>query len=565
MIRYPIFVFILLSSISPGFGQNCPPSDQASLKAMDAKIQEVLTNNTKFEELANAVYTSSNKNEIMAIVKRIKESIASQKKNPSDPLKGIASSSDWVRMREIVCPYLVKETPASSGKEPVIVFKGVAYKNNSTITVDYDNENFMYDFELQNYPIVQGKYVGWEVFSENQDVSIASIRNYPSGAAGSKLTLDASKSYTYKVTAQYFKDGVEKISINFIRNKKTFEIKNLWAIDGNNEARKAKKNEILYLVKNNGYSSRKINYKIETDAQAKDFWIDEPRWSTTAFNDNITSDKDNTITRKISRQDRFNATHYLDQWPSQSSATFNAFGKKGSATVQLVNVDRVTGSFVPPATKFALDQAMKAAKDNIELVGKVVEKLTGTAITVEPKIKIAGSQFNQEDERSNLFFTTRATTIGGGFGVHMGDIPIPILSFSIPKILTVGAYFRPGIDLQLSGEIEQRKFVTEADYRLKSYNLVGSIAGGIDVGVKFEVLPGNDQLRIVAKGYGGTSITGGISYKSVANEENKVSLFIYADPIKLGMQAQAILVGFTLLDVKYEDYYGDRIQFKNEW
>jgi hypothetical protein len=72
-------------------------------------------------------------------------------------------------------------------------------------------------------------------------------------------------------------------------------------------------------------------------------------------------------------------------------------------------------------------------------------------------------------------------------------------------------------------------------------------------------------LRIVAKGYGGTSITGGISYKSVANEENKVSLFIYADPIKLGMQAQAILVGFTLLDVKYEDYYGDRIQFKNEW
>jgi hypothetical protein len=183
-----------------------------------------------------------------------------------------------------------------------------------------------------------------------------------------------------------------------------------------------------------------------------------------------------------------------------------------------------------------------------------------------PQVNITGHEYNEEDVSSRYYRTVRFGQISGGFNLSLGDIAIPVLSFSIPKVITVGAYINPSFNLQVYGGIVKKKLSNENDFVTTSYDLGGTISGSVEIGAKVNVLPGIDPttLKIDAKGYGGCTIGGDIRYK-IQNGNDLVQLIFYADPLKVGFRTEISIAGIKFIDVRYEENYGDRVQISQEW
>jgi hypothetical protein len=460
----------------------------------------------------------------------------------------------------------------------VIAFNGKDYVDGSQIEVDYDNENFVYDFTLKGYPSTN-LYVGWEVFSGNQDVSVGVIKGYPQGAQGDKLKLDAGKFYDYQIIAKH---GPYKVTVKFIRKKKDFDIKNLMAIDkrlvnGKEVIRTANLNEILYLVRTNANSTRQINYRIETDAQVNDFWLGEPNWSTTAYNENITNDKNNSITKKIQLANRFNAFHYLDQWPSQSVSTIKAFGREASVTIQMVNEDRSKEkASLPPQIDNAINKVISSFNDLTKFLNKVSD---GTIEKASIKDDFSLEYVNSEDQKTRHYFKNRNLSIGLTGTISTGEIPIPALTISVPNIVKIGAYIKPSISLRLSGGTTERKRSESETWEYYSFNLGGNIAGGVEGGVSARLFTKGDDdptkmtapnwIKVDAKGYAKASVFGGVEYRRLEDTPpNLVRFSAGIDPLILGVSAtvkiSTTILDTTLLDYSKEWYLTDRIIIENE-
>jgi len=295
---------------------------------------------------------------------------------------------------------------------------------------------------------------------------------------------------------------------------------------------------------------------METTAEGKDFWIDEPLWRSTLEDEDA---------RQFDNEGALETSHVLDVWPSTSETTVQAFGKELAVDVVLVEEDRVKGAFVPPATKAALQAALEAAKTNFDRLATVLSSVTGQEVEIKPTLDLSGMQYNMEDLQSALYYTTRTTRLAGGIKVNLGDIPIPALSVSVAKVATIGVYVRPSFGLSLFGEAEYRKYVNEKGFHPKAINFGGVADGGVEVGGKVEVMPGNSALDVQMRVYWGLKVAGQLQYKVRMGDADRVALSMYLDPLLIGVQSEIKASGFSLLDIKVEDYIGDRIEFKNEW
>lgn len=429
-----------------------------------------------------------------------------------------------------------------------ILHDGTPYVDRDEIQILYDNENYVYTLELANYP--EDANIRWEVYDmNNQSVTAFLTEGVPTTDKVYKVRMD--KKYDKLRVVAYYNDKYLTVYLN--REKPDFEIQHLWAIDNNNRNRKAHEGEILYLIRKENNNLRKVDYEIETDARNEDFWIDEPIWKTTA-NDGATSN----FTRQTNKK---KTSHYLSTWPSTNTTTLTSFGVEKSVKIQLIKENRVAVNVVPPATQFAIEKAV----EKIDKISSTIKKLSGKGISVEPKVVIVGQQYNEEDPVSNLYYIVRSGQVRGGFSVSIKDIPIPMLTYSVPGVVDIGGYLTPSVTLQMYGGKNMKKIFNEEDFVTTSNDLGGRITGGVEIGVKFDLDTHTDYLEVDIRGYGGLSITGDIKYRMETNNTSKVRLTFYADPLKVGFIGKVKAAGVKLLDVKLEEFYGERISFTNEW
>jgi hypothetical protein len=556
----------------------CPPTDETKLKAVDAYIQEVLGDPNKFTALANQIFKdNTNATELAGIVKRIKA-----KASPDKPLKGITSSEDWTRLRVIVCPYLVKDPPTNNAKEPTILFRGIAYKNNSTIAVDYDNENFTYDFELKDYPPASSN-IGWEIFSEGYndqnsptqiDVSQIAISGYPAGASGNKLKLIAEKAYSYKVVGKY---GADKISVNFIRNKKVFEIKQLLAVDMDNEARKAKDGETLYLVRKNNELARSVEFRISTDAPSKSFWPNEPIWHNykqadrdkQLANEALYGQRDEEYYSKsdagFTDKTRFKIRHRFDDWSKTTTTSVSAFGNERKVNIRTLTEDRARVKVTLPGS---LDAALTNLSNGFDRIGGWLSTLTGK--TVEAKIKhdFLLDVFNRESDTRH-YHKYRQYSIGLDAAIS-AELDIPGFKYKWPNVFEMGAYVKPGIKLRVDGGNTERNQSETDSWENYSLNLSGKVVGSVEAGVLAKLLVDPKTIEVDVKAYAKSGVAGAVNYGRVPSETlpNEVNLAVSIDPLILGISAK-LKLHTSLLDIQLLDYSGelwitDRINFETE-
>jgi hypothetical protein len=447
---------------------------------------------------------------------------------------------------------------------------------------------------LKDYPAINSS-LGWEVFSEGYneqnspaqiDVSQIAISGYPTGASGNRLKLIAEKAYAYKVVGKY---GPDKISVNFVRNKKPFEINQLLAVDMNNEARKAKNGETLYLVRKNNELARSVEFRISTDAQSKNFWPNEPIWH------NYTqADRDKQLAAEAqygqrdeeyySKSDagftdktRFKARHRFDDWSETTTTSVSAFGNERKVNIKTLMEDRVKDKAALPPQ---IDNAINKVIGSFNTFTKHLNKISGGTFE-EASIKndFSFEYFNEAAEKSRHYYRNRNLSIGLTGTISTGEIPIPALSISLPNIVNIGAYIKPGISLRLSGGATDRRRSESETWEYYSFNIGGNLTGGVEGGVQVKLFTKGDDdptkmtppnwIRVEAKGYAKASVFGGFDYRR--REEtppNVVRVTAGLDPLILGVSAtvkiSTVLLDTTLLDYSKEWYLTDRLSITDK-
>jgi len=564
--RKLLLLFIItIPSLVYAQQMDCPPADQSRLKLMDNKIQEYLLDTEKFNILVSKI-SSENTSELITIITRIKSKIDPSK--TISTFKSITTDADWTRLKEIMCPYLLVEPkPGETTYEPVIVFNGLNYKNGSEIIVDYNNESSIYEFEMKNYP-QNDLYKGWQLYGiDNVDLSITNIVGFPDGAHGTKCKMDLGPRYDYKIVAQYG-SSTQTVSVKFIRKRKEHNIKTIWAIDANNESRKAKEDEILYLIRRENNPSRQINYLIDTDTPNNEFWINEPDWTTTAFNKNITNDKQDYSANISKSSDKRKATHFLSKWSSVSTTTVKVFDNERSVSISLLTEDRKKTKATLPAK---VDEAINKVFTSFNELTKSLNKITGGLIA-EASVQqdVSMEQFNSEIGDSRHYYKNRTLLLGVNGTISAGELPIPVLSFSIPNIASVGAYIKPGVQLRIDGGATERQRSETDKWEYYSFNLNGKITGSLEAGLQVKFLPTVDAVKFAVRGYAKSSVFGVVSYRRLQDEDqsNELIASIGTDPLILGVNAtvemRTVLINMKVLDYSDEWTILDRVVFKSD-
>ncbi len=442
-----------------------------------------------------------------------------------------------------------------SGPVVYIAYENSNYSDQDEINFVFDNENYVYTLELTGHP--DEAEIDWEVY-DMADQNVTAILTEGSTTTDRIYRVRMSKNYDrLRVVARY---DNHNITIFLNRDRPIFELDNLLAVDNENKNRVAKEGETLYLVRKEGKSLRKVNYELKTSAENKDFWIDEPTWTTTA-------EGDATVNFSL-MTDRRLTSHYLSEWPSENNTTVEAFGESKIIKLQLLKENRTRGKTKLPSQ---IDDAINKVADGFNKITKKLSDISnGTIEEANLKHDIYLEHYNLEDNSSRHYFQNRSLSIGVTGTISTGEIPIPAFSIKVPKIMTIGAYVKPGISLTIKGGGTDRKKSETDEWRYYSFDLGGSVTGSIEGGLIATVLPDVDAVKFDVKGYAASKVYGGISYKRITGVEypNEVKLVFGTDPLILGVNAtvalETVLLDMKLLDYSKEWYILDRMEFRTD-
>lgn len=545
----------------------CPPVDQARLRLMDVKITRYLNDVNKFDSLTSVI-SVEHATELIVILNRIKQGLNGA---DADVLKPHTTSDDWARVRVILCPYLMQEPSSSSGNPevpaPAIVFNNALYRNGDEIVVDYNGENYEYTFELRN-DYGEG-YRGWEVFKEdNTDVSTAVIVGFPQGASGLTLRVNAGLTPTTYVVHALF--GPNRISVKFRRQLKSFEVRHLWAYDTeiknnqrvSNPARKAKEGEKLYLVRSNNELRRHVNFNIETSAQDKDFWPNEPIWHLlNPEADNRDADMfEPEGNPSFERYGNYKSSYAFGNWSNTSMARVSVFGGEKDVLVQTLTQNKVVDvAVLPSPVQNAIDKCVKG----FNKLGTWLSQKSGRNIEAKIFNEFAREQFNEQDNFSRHYFKVRQLKFSVGLEIAT-KFPIPGLNYKVPNVFEIGAYLKPSVELALSGGATDRMRSETTTWEFKSFDAGGSVTGAIEAGVTANIFegatPGDERMvEFEVRGYAIANVQGQVDYTYTPSitPRNKLQLGLAINPLILGVFAKAS-VHTVLLDV-------DLFEYSREW
>lgn len=311
---------------------------------------------------------------------------------------------------------------------------------------------------------------------------------------------------------------------NLSKENETFGLDGFWAIDGKNTNRRAKQDEILYLVYQQLRDIRNIKYELESKAVKENFLDGEPIWQTS---NDINISVDESLKKGESNTGLF---------PGSYTANVTAFSNVLSANIELVERDFEkakiplltveNGNASDPITNTIKNfrDAYKKIDDILKYFqGKKKDKQNSESIEFKEKFEAEIYNEHQNVEHKDSPFYYREKKVGGSVKFGKGT-QFDVSGFSYPPAIEL-VYIKLFCDADISVEADvsnrYKKEIDENDYKPMPETLVvktflgGNVKAGIKGGVDLKLLEG----QVI--GESETQVGGTYSYQAEKADGNK--------------------------------------------
>ncbi|TVZ09754.1 hypothetical protein JM80_2285 [Cellulophaga sp. RHA_52] len=376
----------------------------------------------------------------------------------------------------------------SSEEGVVIVYNGVDYNNNDIIEVPYDKNNSHYAFTLKNYP--KDATFNWQVLKGGTDNTSAFVTN---DTKYDNLGIDMKNVYLLDIVANY---NNKNIKITIKRELEDFELVDIYAKPQGEDHKKrvAKTGEKLYLQKSSTpfvNEKRKVDFSIyirpnlsQGDISSQDivWYYEEPK-------------QQSNLGKNYGKKDiHLNLTEQDTNYSVNVKAGKPNLVEKGIDIVWFDGREK-SWSFMPPFISQLITKSFNDIEDNLELADKILP--IGDIDFEIDDIKINGSQVNEEDINSRLYYLLEKENVSGGISVTSPDItiPIPVLEpLNRSGILKIGPYINFGFSISAEGGVERKKYIESTTYSKDESYFELKATGCINAGIGVELLVAKNLL-----------------------------------------------------------------------
>ena len=170
-------------------------------------------------------------------------------------------------------------------------------------------------------------------------------------------------------------------------------------------------------------------------------------------------------------------------------------------------------------------------------------------------------------EELRLYESVRNLGLVGGLSLQ-SEFMIPGFSLSLGNAVKVGLFVTPSISLTGKGSMRFTKRVElDKGYSLRGADIGFGLSGGLQIGAKFEVLPGLEAVEIEISAYGKGAVSGGVNYEYYTYKPDNLKASMALEPVVAGVYAKVQVkkwVNIVLMDAEYEYSITEKIEMKSE-
>ena len=267
-------------------------------------------------------------------------------------------------------------------------------------------------------------------------------------------------------------------------------------------------------------------------------------------------------------QDKFNIISNENKDATVISKVGNPTLTTNSINIKWINENKVSGSFMPPATSSAITLAINTMETKLKTIQTLLQKVTFSnknIISIDP-IKIGGSKYNEEDFSSEKILNPTSKTLGsseylectegsisGGltFADTLNLLP-PTFSFINKSGLVKLMFFiNPSLKFGVQATVLSKTTAISKKKVANNFSVVSNLSGCLSGGIIFKLLKFQETVQVDVKG----AITGCVSGKigwdfSNNNFIGKVTLDPVIATIALHIKTtEASFFEFDLVDV----------------
>lgn len=312
----------------------------------------------------------------------------------------------------------------------------------------------------------------------------------------------------------------------------------------------------LWLIKNNNVNVEAIDNKVKGP-----FTSDDLSFSFTLMQ---IGGQAEVYTWPYSHENIFDRQFSGVNWPAPFSTSFlhtisvtDGLGHVKTVNVKTLKTNNRATELVDQSTKAWIDGINAKAEKFVGLPARMINKIVPEAYQVQCEIdpiKTGNEVSNEEDPASRFYYMKEKGYIVGGVTLESkNDIPIPALSQNFYGYVQVGAYIKPFISFTVDAGIEKQKRNDRTTYDPYNDAVNFKLTGGIEAGLKAELLKGKDYVDFEVKGFAKASASGFIEMSLVSK---KFEVKAQIDPLVLGYSihiASKDPIEFDLVD--FEDSF----------
>ncbi|MBL0738426.1 fibronectin type III domain-containing protein [Flavobacterium sp. GN10] len=453
-----------------------------------------------------------------------------------------------------------KSDNASSGKGYYIEYRNKKYYNGDKINIPF-NRNGLISNRFKMKEFEKDTNVKYELSYESEKgVRFENVEgnNYLKKTESEKeanfeFSFDNTLKYQLKSVADNDKKTSLSNEINLI--VKPFQLKYLRAVDASNSKRVANESEILYYVDKSVVltDSKKTKFSVGFNIPINEVPQNDIKWR---FNDGYDKNKDGVDSFEVYiNDDKKNVL--------VTAISGNPTEGKKNVSVKWINEDRIKHQVVPTYIQNTAEKIF----NNLTKLDTILKKAgINKVLEIKPKISVSGSQFNDIDKLSRHYKVIQEGEINASVEAkatfkapppYSGKVEIP---FTDIKVVDYGFYLAVKVSLGIQGKIrnEKRDDVLEFENVENSICIKGS--GGIEPGLKLELLPGNEVVSATGKAYGKAELTATGCYVIGKGFKPTVAL----SPLVAGANINVKSGGISIFDYSFEKTLSEKIKFYGE-
>jgi len=426
------------------------------------------------------------------------------------------------------------------------------YKHGDVINIPYKSINNFVAFSLLNFPDGINDF-DWSFIKDGEDITAQVMQN--SSAYSSRFELNIGRQLGDVKLNVVCNNKKYELGINML--KEEFIFKDIYA--KHKENRIARSGQTLYLVDNDMTTKNSANIRFDAgispyDISSDKYQKNDIEWM---YFDQDGNERKETGIKFINR-----TIHESDKPITTTLSTGYPERLEKSVNIEWVSENRKKVDVVPPGIELVLENS----KEFLDQISDKLARVVGKKIEVTSDLTISEEGYNEEDNESNLYFNKKEGSINGGFTIA-AELPVPGLSFSVPKVFDAGVFIKPSLGVSASGGLAYQKFFNVPDYEINVIFFKGVASGSVEGILKAEVAPSLKVVDISLAAYGKATLTGEIEYKIKINDNDEIKTAFILQPLVIGakgtIKTDNEIIDITLLDVTYEVTVTDKIEWKN--